>query len=447
MTTTREIARWRLRSQHLVSPHAVSSAAVVRSLLAVQAENPRQAACAVASRTQHPDAGEFEALLDDANEVCTHVLRPTWHFVAAEDIGWLLELTAPRVRPVVIRQLVETHGLDGASLDRATSVVLQALSEQPDQTREQIADSLREHGVGPHGQVVMLLLAFLELERLIISGRPLEGTHTYAAFADRVPDPRRLDRDEALAELALRYFTGHGPATERDLAYWATLTLHDVRRGLTQDRDRLASFDHDGRTFWHAPGDPPPAKRMRPLGHLLQILDEVYRGYQDSRMVLDSEGVVPSGRESAIGMALVDAQMVARMRRTIGRQVVFEITPYNGTADDRAPLGHRARGRAVRRVPRPRLRASRPLSRAAVGAETPDLNEPGPYHLGRSVDGDGPRGAVLRSRDEVVPGHGGSRLRRIGAPMQVVASVQRPGDEEQRYDVMSGCSIHTLGSQ
>lgn len=327
----REIARWRLQSQQLVAPHADSAAAVIQGLLAVQAENPSQAAWAIASRTQLPDASELEALLDEGSVVRTHVLRTTWHFVAAEDVGWLLELTAPRIRPLIARQLMETQGLDGARLDRARSLVLDSLSEQPDQTREQLADCLRGRGVEPDGQLVMLLLALLELDRLICSGRRLDGAHTYAAFADRVPSSKRLDRDEALAELALRYFTGHGPATERDLAYWATLTLGDVRRGLMHVRDRLDSFDHDGRTFWHAPGDFPPAKRLAPAGHLLQILDEIYRGYQDSRMVLDSEGIVPGGRETALGMALVDAQLVARVKRTIGRRAVFEITPYDGT--------------------------------------------------------------------------------------------------------------------
>jgi hypothetical protein len=331
VTTDREIARWRLRTQHLVKPHAGSAAAVIRSLLAVQAENASQAAWAVASRTPHPDPGELAALLDQGRVVRTHVLRPTWHFVAAEDIGWLLELTAPRIRPLIVRQLTETHGLAGDRLDHATSAVLDALAEQPDQTREQLADCLRGQGVEPDGQLVMLLLALLELDRLICSGRWRDDAHTYAAFADRVPSWSRLDRDDSLAELALRYFTGHGPATERDLAYWATLTLSDVRRGLTQVRDRLASFDHGGRTFWHAPSDSPPARRLVPEGHLLQILDEIYRGYQDSRMVLDSQGIVPSGRESAIGMALVDAQMVARMKRTVGRRVVFELRPYHGT--------------------------------------------------------------------------------------------------------------------
>jgi len=327
VTTDREIARWRLRSQHLVSPHAASAAGVVRSLLAVQAENPSQAAWAVACRTQHTDPADLEALLDHGTVVRTHVLRPTWHFVATEDIGWLLELTAPRVRPVIARQLDESHGLTGAALDRATSIVLEALTDQPDQTRQDLAERLDNQGVEPRGQLLMLLLALLELDRLICSGRPREGAHTYAAFASRVPWTRTLTRDEALAELALRYFTGHGPATERDLAYWATLTLTDVRRGLDQVRDLLASLVHDGRTFWHAPGDP-PARAGAPRGHLLQILDEVYRGYQDSRMVLDSSAIVPGGRETAIGMALVDGQMVARMKRTIGRRVTFEITPY-----------------------------------------------------------------------------------------------------------------------
>ena len=112
----------------------------------------------------------------------------------------------------------------------------------------------------------MILLADLELQALVCSGRPAaDGTHTYARFADRVPSPRRLDHDEALAELALRYFTGHGPATERDLAYWATLPLGDVRAGLAQVSDRLESFEHDGRTFWHAPADRPGARGARPV--------------------------------------------------------------------------------------------------------------------------------------------------------------------------------------
>jgi hypothetical protein len=323
-----DIARWRLRSQHLVWPHAGSARAAVGALLAVQAENPGQAAWAVAARTQHPDQAELAALLDQGAVVRTHVLRPTWHFVRAEDLGWLLDLTGPRLRRVTGQQLRTTHGLDQRAIDRAVAALTQALASRGQLTRGQLADELRERGIPCRGQPLMILLAHAELDGLICSGAVVDGEHTYALLAERVPTPRRLDRTEALAELALRYFTGHGPATERDLAYWATLTVTDVRAGLAQVRDRLDSFSHDGRTFWHARGDPPGGPQQ-PAGHLLQILDETYRGYQDSRWVLDAAGAVPRTRETAAGMALVDAQLLAAMRRTItADQVRFDLRPY-----------------------------------------------------------------------------------------------------------------------
>jgi hypothetical protein len=328
MISDHGIARWRLRSQHLVRPHAASVLDVVGNLLAVQAENPSQSAWAVASRTSDPSQHHLRAALEDGRVIRTHVLRPTWHYVLAEDVGWLLELTAPRVRRTTANQLRAVHGLDGHRLDRATSAVLDIVGEHPDLTRGQIADRLRDRGFETDGGLMTILLAHLELDRLVCSGRPLGDEHTYASFADRVPKPRRLERSEALGELVLRYFSGHGPATERDLAYWATLTITDVRHGLNRVGERLASFEHDGRTFWHAPADP-PRRRGEPVGHLLQILDETYRGYQETRWVLDTAAVVPRTRESTAGMALVDAQLLAAMRRTVTTdRVVFELAPY-----------------------------------------------------------------------------------------------------------------------
>ncbi len=327
-----DVARWRLRSQHVVSPFAVSAREAVGSLLAVQAENFSQAAWAVASRTHNPDQADLATLLDDGAVMRTHVLRPTWHFVLAEDIGWLLDLTGPRVRRVTGQQLRSAHGLDERSIDQAVAAVMAALASRGQLTRAQLADELRERGIPGSGQMLMILLAHAELDGLICSGGIVDGEHTYALMGERVPTLRRLGRTEALAELALRYFTGHGPATERDLAYWATLTLTDVRAGLQQVRDRLDWFQHDGRTFWHGPGDV-PCGPQEPVGHLLQILDETYRGYQDSRWVLDAAGDVPRTRETAAGMALVDAQLRAAMRRTIANDhVQFDLWPYRAMA-------------------------------------------------------------------------------------------------------------------
>ncbi|MFE5409319.1 winged helix DNA-binding domain-containing protein [Microbacterium sp. NPDC056569] len=350
MLTDRDIARWRLRSQHLAAPVDDAEDAV-RSLLAVQAENPSQSAWAVATRTRDPSQADLAGLLASGRVLRTHVLRPTWHYVHAEDALWLLELTRDRVLPTIDQQLVPL----GDSLSSMADGVLEALAESPDRTRAELADALAERGHRLTGMQLMLLAGHLELHALICSGVPRDGEHTYALFPDRVDAPRRLEREEALVELALRYFTSHGPATERDLAYWATLTLTDVRRGLAGAADRLESFEHDGRTYWHAPGR--AAASVSPKGHLLQVLDEMYRGYQDSRWALDADGLLSRGRETAIGMALVDGQVVAGMKRTLTtRAVTFEVHKLRALSPEEEDAIQDAAGRCGRYLERePRL--------------------------------------------------------------------------------------------
>ncbi|WP_323961891.1 winged helix DNA-binding domain-containing protein [Arthrobacter sp. JZ12] len=325
--TAREIARWRLQNQYLSAPHAASAMSVLDHLLAVQAENPRQSEWAVACRTANPAATEITGLLETGELVRTHVLRPTWHYVKADDVGWLLDLTAPRVLPTLFRQLTDQIGWSVASMDRAVAVVVEALSDRAHRDRDDLAGAFNERGMSVDRHALMLLLAYAELNQLICSGQPVNGKHTYALFADRVPAVRRLHRDEALGQLALRYFTGHGPATEQDLAYWATLPLGDVRKGIESAREQLEAFVHDGRTYWHSRGSAPFGSR-EPAAHLLQILDEMYRGYQESRMVIDADGLVPGGREAGIGMALVDGQMIGRVNRMLNSRVRFELTSY-----------------------------------------------------------------------------------------------------------------------
>jgi hypothetical protein len=331
-----DIARWRVRSLRLVSPLARSADEVVGGLLAVQAENPGQAAWAVSCRTEACDPRDLAGLLADGAVIRTHVLRPTWHFVRADDVAWLVALTGPRVQKVTGSALRLVHGLDDAAIGHAMERVVDVLARGGEATRTQLREELARRGVvgrtpppgGP--DLLMLLLAHTELNGLICSGRLVANVHTYALLADRAPHARRLDRDAALAELAVRYACGHGPVTDRDLAYWATLTLDDARRGLAAVAERLERFEHEGRRYWHAPGESPPARRnTAPRAHLLQILDECYRGYQDTRWVLDASGIVPRGRETSSGMALIDAQYAAQVRRTDAHdRVRFALRPY-----------------------------------------------------------------------------------------------------------------------
>lgn len=178
------------------------------------------------------------------------------------------------------------------------------------------------------------MMANAEMSALVCSGAMQGRNHTYALVDERAPKARRLDRDEAVAELVLRYVAGHGPATERDLAYWATMTLTDVRAGLAEVASHLDRVEHDGRTYWFT--QPPPDEgSLSPRAHLLQTLDEYHNGYQDSRYVLDADGLVPRGRPAAVGMTLVDSQMVGDMRRTVrADRVDFESGLFRELGDD-----------------------------------------------------------------------------------------------------------------
>jgi hypothetical protein len=329
----RTIARWRLSTQGLAWRTYLSPQAVVEGLLGVQAENYSQASWAVADRTSGLTEAEFGRLFDDGEILRTHVLRPTWHFVRPEDIRWLVELTAPRVRRT-LTQLQHSLGLSDAALQASTDAIAQTLLGGAHLTREAMGERLRDLGFPAEGQRLGVMTFHAELSGLICSGVRQGPAQTYALIEERAPTALRLERDEALAALVLRYFSGHGPATERDLSYWATMTLTDIRAGLAEVGDRLDSFEKDGRTYWFS--EPPPdATLPTRRGHLLQVLDEYHHGYQDSRQVLDVDRLVPSGRSMSVGMALVDGQMVGDMRRSIRPDaVVFEVGLYRDLDDD-----------------------------------------------------------------------------------------------------------------
>ncbi|NHA68967.1 winged helix DNA-binding domain-containing protein [Phycicoccus flavus] len=345
----RAVARWRFRTLLLDGASAPDAASAVRSLLAVQAENPEQTGWALASRTRGLTPAGLRGLLASGELVRTHVLRPTWHLVHREDLRWLLELTGPRVRRQAARQLDRDLGLDAAAVTTLTDVVVRALTDAPDLTREGLARAVAAAGHEVSGTQLMVLLVHLELGLLVAGGRPVPddgvGTHTYRVLGDDLPASPYADRDEALDALVRRYVAGHGPVTERDLAYWATLTLGDVRRGLASAGADLASFEHDGRSFWHLPDQEPPPPSSEPQAHLLHLLDEWYRGYQDSRRVVDTAGRHPAGREPSMGLAVVDAQIAGTAARTTrpGR-VTFEVAPYGRlSAAERRALEAEAR--------------------------------------------------------------------------------------------------------
>ena len=82
----KDIAIQRLLNQGLVKPTLKSASEVVTRLGAVQAQDYGASKWGVAQRTVGITDAQIEKELDDGTIVRTHVLRPTWHFVAPTDI-------------------------------------------------------------------------------------------------------------------------------------------------------------------------------------------------------------------------------------------------------------------------------------------------------------------------------------------------------------------------
>jgi hypothetical protein len=327
-----EIAHRRLHAQHLVGPPLPDPVSVVRHFGAMQAQEYPVAKWSVAQRTRGIDDAQMQKLLDDGSILRTHVLRPTWHFVAADDLGWLLALTAPRVHAYNAYYYRQT-GVDDAAAARATALAVDALRGGNHLTRAELATLFDEAGLPAKGIPLGYLMMRVELAGVIANGVMRGKQHTYSLVAERVPAPRPLEPDEALAELTLRYFTAHGPATTKDFAWWSSLTLAQIKRGLALVDGALTSDVVDGRTVWFRPGAAPAA---RPSALLLQGYDEYVVAFSDTKFAFNLAGASPApGRYTLNSMMhpiAVDTQLVGFWRRIPqGRGLALELDLFART--------------------------------------------------------------------------------------------------------------------
>ncbi len=212
----------------------------------------------------------------------THVLRPTWHFVAREDIRWMLELTGPQVHrrmSTYDRQL----GLDARVMTRATGAIERALGRYGHLTRRELGTHLERARLPGTSRELAHIAMYAELEGVICSGPRRGKQSTYALLADRAPDARRLPRDEALAQLARRYFRSHGPATIRDFVWWSGLGTADAKRGL--EMNRAQSNDVAGLRYWSLGRVATGNSGRKTTVHLLPVYDEYLVAYRDHQAV------------------------------------------------------------------------------------------------------------------------------------------------------------------
>lgn len=238
----RPIALQRLANQRITTPGPREVAALVSWFGAVQAQDYPAARWALGLRMPAgATAATIDRAIDAAQIVRTHVMRPTWHFVAASDVHWMLELTADRVQQKLAFAF-RYYELDAGLRVRATRAIEEAVGGGAHLTRSELGAHLAREGIAIQGIRLALLTIHAEVERVLCSGCRRGGQPTYALLAARAPKPERRSRDEAIAELAGRYFGSHGPATIRDFAWWSGLTAADAKRGLEMTRARPASI-------------------------------------------------------------------------------------------------------------------------------------------------------------------------------------------------------------
>jgi hypothetical protein len=319
VTTASEVLHARLATQRLLGNRLAGPTEVVTALTAVQSQEFAHALWSLRLRAAAGTEAAFRAAFGRGDFLRTHVLRPTWHLVAAEDISWLLAVTAPRVQRLN-GTMYRQQGLDQAALDRAAATITDALAGGVVLTRAELGDLLGTSGVRLAYQVMNA-----ELEGLIASG-PMRGAqHTYALLADRVRVGRRRSGD--LAELAYRFYAGHGPASEPDLARWATLTRRQAAEATEAAAGRLAGIEVNGERLWLTPDTLQPPADPGYGALLLPLYDELTLSYPRLNFPEAEGHPHPAGEDRYAGCVVVGDRNVGLWRRTVqGDTVVVEVT-------------------------------------------------------------------------------------------------------------------------
>jgi hypothetical protein len=310
--TPASVVRARMVGLGLWRAPASDPQGVVAHLVAMQAQEHAYARWSVGQRCG-ASASVVDAAFDDGAILRTHVLRPTWHYVTPADLRWLTVLTGPRLEAANARRDAELE-LDARTIRRAVDVIAEAVAAGP-ATRRELAQELQRRRISPTGQRMPHLLFHAELRMVVCSG-PMRGKqHTYVPFDDRVPARPTYSEEQALAELARRWFTTRGPASLRDFRWWSGLPVGPARAGLDAVASELSSYERDGRTYWFA--EPLARAPKGPRVDLVQCYDETIISYTETRDLLTTDRAsIPVGRsiDGFTHVVLCDGRLAGHWR-------------------------------------------------------------------------------------------------------------------------------------
>ncbi len=337
-----QIQQMRLDQQRLTQNQLATPEEVVSWMGAVQGQDYLGTKWGLGMRTKDATDDAIEQAFNDGRILRTHVMRPTWHFVTPTDIRWLLELTAPRVQ-ALMAPYYRQHGLDQAILARSNDVIAKTLQGGHFLTRVELGMVLQKANIAIDGSRLGFIMVNAELNAIVCSGPRCGKQFTYALLDERAPQAKSLPREEALAELILRYFTSHGPATAHDFSWWSGLTVADAKAGLAMVGAHLCHETIDGQQYWFS-GSMLPTATLPTIAFLLPTFDEFLVGFgsfDESRK---------RGGELLFESTLVlEGQVVGSWKRTLKRDhVVVELAPFAPLGDDELAAVNRANERYER---------------------------------------------------------------------------------------------------
>lgn len=291
-TDAERVLAARLAAQRLSGPPAAGPLEVVRSLLAVQAQDARAARLAVRVRSADGYSSDVDrALSEERSLIITWVNRGTLHLLAAEDEPWLHALTAPRLRTANDRRLHQ-EGVSQTAAERGVTAITAALADHGPLTRAELRAAVERADVPTAGQALVHVLLRATLDGFIVRGPIIDGEHAFVLVTDWLGSRPPVERGRALAELARRYLTGHSPADDRDLARWAGLSLRDARAGLQAIAHQLHQRPDGLLELNREPPPPiPPPRLLGPFDPLLLGWRSRDFVLQDPREVVTSNGI------------------------------------------------------------------------------------------------------------------------------------------------------------
>jgi hypothetical protein len=330
------IAQQRLINQRIIGTNFTTPNEVAAHLGAMQAQDYPMSKWAIGVRLPNATDESVEQAINEGSIVRTHILRPTWHLVAAQDIRWMLALTAPHIQQLMA-YLYRQLELNGAVLNRTEAIIAKALEGNNHLTRAELMTELEKEGIHTSELRSAHLMFHVELNGLVCSGAMRGKQITYALMDERVPMTKSLTRDEALAELAKRYFTSHGPATLPDFVWWSGLKVSDARAGLEMIKSNLVSEKIGEQTYWL----PNRFHSESPNSfHLLPAFDEFMVSYKDRTASLptDHHSSAITGNGIFKPIVVVNGKVEGVWKRSIQKDKVGIETSHFMNPFDQAAL-------------------------------------------------------------------------------------------------------------